>query len=88
MWELTDQEFEEICGGDDQSEKYAPGYASAEIAKIKDPILSNYPGNSRLVRRVYGDPVIVSNVTPSFRSVWSVFGDVNGMSGLIRSTLF
>jgi hypothetical protein len=87
MWELTDEEFEDICGGGEKTEKYAPGYASAEIAKIKDPILSNYPGNSRLVHRVHGDPVIVSNVTPSFRSVWSVFGDVSGMSGLIKSSL-
>ena len=88
MWELTDEEFEEICGGGDTPEKYAPGYASAEIGKIKDLILSNYPGDSRRVRRVYGDPVIVSNVTPSFRSVWSVFGDVSGMSGLIKSSPF
>jgi hypothetical protein len=86
MWELTDEELESICGSGDKPEKYAPGYAAADIAKIKDPILNNYSGNSRLVHRVHGDPVIVSNVTPSFRSVWSVFGDVNGMSGLIKSS--
>lgn len=58
------------------------------IDKIKDLIISDYPGNSRPVRRVHGDAVIVSNVTPSFRSVWSVFGDVSGMSGLLKPGAF
>lgn len=90
MWEPPDQECETFSsarmGSRGMDEKHRSG--AADIDKIKDLILRNYPGSSRPVRRVHGDAVIVSNVTPCFRSVWSVFGDVSGMSGLLKPGAF
>jgi hypothetical protein len=51
--------------------------------QIRNQILEHFPGNCVPVKRVRYDAVNTSDVTPSFRSVWSVFGDVSGMGGLI-----
>jgi len=74
--------FEYGIGGDRLSENHNPSYPETGIDQIKDLIVDHYPGNCVPVHRVHFDAVIVSNRTPVFRSVWSVFGDINGMGGL------
>ena len=61
---------------------YGPEYDLTNIHEIKNRILDNYTGSVIPVRRVHGRAVLKSNVTPSFRSIWSVFGDISGMGGI------
>ena len=50
----------------------------------KGLLASEYRGESVQPRRASIDLISSSHATPCYRSVWSVFGDSKGLSGLVQ----
>lgn len=50
----------------------------------KGLLAAEYQGQSVPPRRADSDLISCSHAMPSYRSVWSVFGDIKGLSGLVQ----